>query len=141
MLDSSGLPEKNVIWSGYLGDIVRNCEFLSSHLLNLLTVQVFIWLNPEQARDLVRKQGDILWVNAISYLPVKEKFYFNLLVSPRQSWWETTNTQPSDKELNLLMDPTNEVLREKLIPMSLREHIPEDDGGLGRLVGQLSLDD
>jgi hypothetical protein len=102
---------------------------------------VFIRLNPEQARDLIRKQGDILWVNAISYLPVKEKFYFNLLVSPRQSWWETTNTQPSDKELNLLMDATNEVLREKLIPMSLREHILEDDGGLGRLVGQLSLDD
>lgn len=118
--------EKHQVGDEYFEATLRHCAFLTSHL-HIRTPQIFIMLTPEQAEKLIRKKGNLRWVNAIGLLPVKEQFSFGLVII---DWWAHVGPSTSHSELNRLRDLANAVLEEKLMPMSLWGRKTEDEGEL-----------
>jgi len=92
------------------------------------SLRLFVRLSDEQAPDAIENPGQQDWAQEIIKIPVRDKFYFKLIV-----WNEPDNPVPlTCGQLDALGERCTEVLKDVLIPNSLR-YSDEDEIGVCRL--------
>jgi hypothetical protein len=95
----------------------------------ILSLRLFIRLTANQARKVIENPGQQEWAREIIKIPVRDRFYLKLIVCNGLSDDETPLTCG---ELNALGDQCTRVLKDVLIPNSLR-YSDEDESGICRL--------